>query len=105
MKANARLTIQKQTQRESDFGEHPEQWENLRVEAFLLTPLSGREYIQAQQVQSSVTHKAECPWFAGANSEMRLVTADESRVFGVESVVNRGERNRTLDWMLVEVNG
>lgn len=105
MKANARLTIQQQTRPESDFDEFPESWEDLRVERFVLTPLSSREYVAAQQIQSNTTHKAECPWFAGAKNDMRLVNADKTRIFNVESVVNRGERNRILDWQLVEVDG
>lgn len=110
MKAKARLTIQEQTQREGDFDEQPEKWKDIRVEKFVLMPLTAREFIQAQQMQSQVSHKGQCPWFAGYNTRergtaLRLMTADKSRTFHVESVVNRNEQNRILDWMLVEVNG
>ena len=98
-----RLSIQEKTQGESQYDEAPEQWTELRQEWFVITPLSSREFIQAQGVQSTVSHEGECPWFAGFNSRLRLVSGE--RIFNVESVVNRDERNRKLDWMLVEVNG
>jgi SPP1 family predicted phage head-tail adaptor len=73
---------------------------------FDIRPLSGREYVQAQQVQSTATHELRCVYFAGANTSMRL-TAGESetptRVFNVESVVNDNENNRSLVWRCQEV--
>lgn len=78
-----------------------------RKAKFKITPLSGREYVQAQQVQSNVTHELKCPYFAGANSSMRLtageVAATPTRIFNVESVVNENEANRFLVWRCVEV--
>lgn len=73
---------------------------------FEVRPLSGREYVQSQQVQSSVTHELRCAYFAGATTGMRL-TAGESdtptRIFDVESVVNEHEANRFLVWRVQEV--
>lgn len=115
MKANLRLNVLWKTREGGNFADDPaELWEVLCVEWFKLAPLSAREYVQAQQVQSGISHKAECPWFAGYNTTtdgmprgtaLRLANSDESRRFNVASVVNRDEGNRTLDWMLEEVNG
>ena len=98
-----RLTVQTLEHPADSFDESPESWADTRVEWFKVMPLSAREFIQAQGVESTVSHKAECPWFAGANTTMRLVSDD--RTFNVASVVNRYEQNRTLDWMLTEING
>ena len=100
MKANTRLTIEARTHVGDQFDESSDAWEAVRVEWFKLEPIAQGEYIQSEQIKSRTTHKGECPWFAGANSTMRLTSGE--RVFHVDSVVNRGERNRTLDWMLVE---
>jgi SPP1 family predicted phage head-tail adaptor len=78
-----------------------------RKAKFKIVPLTGREYVQAQQVQSNVTHELKCPYFSGANSSMRLTAGEEaatpSRIFNVESVVNEKEQNRFLVWRCVEV--
>lgn len=96
-----RLTIQHRTQVGDNFDEYPDRWEDLRQEYFRITPLSAREFVQSQGVESTVSHRGECPYFAGANSAMRLT--DGTRMFNVASVVNRNEQNRKLDWMLTEV--
>ncbi len=76
-------------------------------EWFEIRPLSGREYVQGQQVQSSVTHELRCVHFAGANTGMRLTAGEDAdnptRIFNVESVVNENEANRFLVWRVVEV--
>jgi SPP1 family predicted phage head-tail adaptor len=70
-----------------------------------IEPLTGREYIQAQQSESSVSHKIrteQLPQNLGpANPRMRLKFGD--RTFEALSVVNVEERNRELEWMCVEV--
>lgn len=72
-----------------------------RKERFLLEPLRGDELVVAQQVQSHVTHKGRCRYFPGANSRHWLELGN--RKFNVESVTNWMERNKFLDWRLVEV--
>lgn len=74
-----------------------------QIEWFEIRPLSSREYVQGQQIQSNVTHELKCHYFAGANTAMRLVTADGLRTFNVESVVNEDEANRHLVWRCTEV--
>jgi SPP1 family predicted phage head-tail adaptor len=98
-----RLTIEQRTGVEDGFGDAPDVWESVRVEWFVLLPNAQGEYTEGDQIKSRTTFNAECPYFAGANSEMRLVNGD--RVYTVDSVVNRDNRNRTLDWVLVQVNG
>jgi len=99
-----RLTVEHKTTESGNFSDSaPEKWEPLRVEWFSIEPLSGREYETAMQIKSAVTHKAESVYFQGATSELRLRTADKSRYFNVESVVNDKEQNRKLLWRLVEV--
>lgn len=78
-----------------------------RAARFKIKPVTGREYVQGQQFQSNITHELKCPYFAGANSAMRLTAGDDAgnptRIFNVESVVNENEANRFLVWRCVEV--
>lgn len=103
MNNNAFLIVEHKTSTDEGWDEQPEDWEELRREWFQLKPLSGTEYVQGQQVQSTVTHTARCVFFSGANSQLRLKSTDGlDRIFNVESAVNWMERNRFLDWRLAE---
>ena len=97
-----RMQVQQLDAAEDGWADGPgDRWETVREEMFLLRPTSGREYEQADQMQSDTTHEAKCHHFVGANSGMRLKYGE--RIFNVESVVNEMERNRFLAWRLVEV--
>ena len=82
------------------------QWTTVETQDADITPLRGREYEAAQQVQSGITHKIRTRMLratnAPATTAMRLVTKFDSRVFHVQSVLNIGERNRWLEWMCEE---
>lgn len=88
-------------------GEPPESWERIRQEWFESVPLSGAEYVWAQQTQATVSHKLECVFFAGAHPGMRLTAGNDAnnptRTFNVKSVLNEKEQNRKLVWMVEEV--
>lgn len=103
MRRNRLMTVQQQDEQDQ-FAETEAEWSDLRQEWFSLVPLSGEEYQHAQQTHSQVTHEGRCPYFAGANSQLRLTSESDSRVFHVESVINENERNRDLLWRLVEVS-
>jgi len=101
-KFQCRMSVQSLATVEDGFGSGaPDDWQEVRAEMFFLQPLRGQEYIAAQMTQSNTTHKGMCHYFAGANSKMRLKYGD--RIFHVDGVVNRFERNAFLDWQLVEV--
>ncbi len=101
---NTILHIETPVHRSELAGEPIGEYERSGVsEWFDIRPLSSREYVQGQQIQSSVTHELKCRHFAGANTAMRLVTADGLRTFNVESVVNENEANRHLVWRCTEV--
>lgn len=102
MKPNKYITIQHQTTPKDNWGDGPdEEWEELRKEWFLLSPLSGREYEREQKMEATTTHRGRCRYFEGADSKLRLVYGD--RIFNVQSVVNEEERNKWLVWRLIEV--
>jgi len=69
---------------------------------FEIRPLSSRELVIGQQIQSLATHELKCVFFAGAHSAMRLTNEAGTRVFNVDSVVNENEANRFLVWRAQE---
>jgi SPP1 family predicted phage head-tail adaptor len=101
------LNIEERTVGNELAGEPAETWVVTRREWFDLQPLTGSEYVQAQQVQANISHKATSPFLIGVSTKMRLTVKNEAgvnvRTFNVESVVNVGENNRELEWMLREV--
>lgn len=73
---------------------------------FSVESLSGREYMQAQQMQAAVSHRLMCEYLTGCNPRMRLTAGcdaeNPTRIFHVRSVVNVNEQNRELEWMCEE---
>ncbi len=83
-----------------------------------LLPISGRELIEAEQVQSQTTHKVYVNYgvsMSRVTTEHRMkirrpVTVNEAdpehdsnyRIFQIESIVNVNEANRELQMMVVE---
>lgn len=102
MNRDIRLTVEERTHVGDQFDESSDVWEVHSVGSlwFKLDAVPQGEYTQSDQIKSRTVFKAESEYVAGMNSTMRLTSGE--RVFHVDSVVNRGERNRTLDWMLVE---
>lgn len=85
----------------SELEGRPGEWREVGRVFAEITPLSGREYLQAQQMQASVTHRIRSEYLAGMTARMRLTHG--TRVFSVASVVNVDEKCRELEWMCTEV--
>lgn len=96
------------------FGKAKGEWTEVFQEFVQLEPLSGRELLQAQQIQSQTTHKATFHFRTDIDTKMRLrverpgvIDADPTkdsdwRIFHIESLVNVNEQNRELQLMLIE---
>lgn len=70
-----------------------------------LEPLSGRELLQAQQVQSRVTHKSRLRYRSDVTVTPAMRIKKGTRTFNVQEVRNVEERNVYLDLMLEEGTG
>ena len=64
-------------------------------------PLSGRELLQAQQMQADITHRVRFRYVSGVTAKMRV--AYGSRYFNILSVINDQERNREIVLMCKEL--
>lgn len=69
----------------------PENWSTVRLIWAAIDPVSGREFYEAEQSQSEVTHKIRCRWFPGLRTDQRLNL--RGRIFEIVSAINWGERN------------
>lgn len=64
--------------------------------------INGREYWQAEQVQSKVTTRIELDFLAGIDRSMRVLYG--ARTFQIVAVIDVGEMHRTLQLLCEEVN-
>lgn len=93
-------------------------WELVCREWVSLMPLGGREYIEAQQTNAQLTHTAKATYahtLSTVDTKCRMKIAkptpvDESnehadanyRIFHIERVLNNFERNRTIEFSVIE---
>jgi SPP1 family predicted phage head-tail adaptor len=63
-------------------------------------PLEGRELLQAQQVNASLTHRVTIRYRAGVAPTQRLRFG--TKTLEILSIVNPGEANRELQLLCVE---
>ena len=99
MKRNTRFEVQVPVEG-NDLDGIPSSWSTAGFAWGEFKTISGREYEQAQQMNSTTTHIIKTQYFKGATSAMRLVSND--RVFEVESVYNENERNMFSVWRCQE---
>ena len=96
-----RITIQSVTETEDTFGGTTEVWGTHATVWASIEPLSGRELLQAQQVQAEVTHRVRCRYVSGVTSKMRVLYG--ARYFNIITPINPEERNRELALMCKEL--
>jgi len=58
-----------------------------------IDPVSGREFYEAEQSQSQVTHKVRCRYFPGLETAYRIVY--RGRVLHIVSVIDWEERHES----------
>lgn len=68
-----------------------------------VTPLSGREYWRAAQVQPDVTHQVTIRYLPNVTTQMRVRRRGETdRFYQIGAVLNIDERNREMQLMCRE---
>ena len=65
-----------------------------------VTPLSGNEKLQAQQINASVTNKVTIRYLPGIDPAMRVVYG--TRNLQIVNVQNVNERDREIELLVVE---
>lgn len=68
-----------------------------------ITPLSGREFVEAKQRQIDATVRITIRYRADMLPTPNWRVKFGSRIYDIDSVINRDERGRTVDLMCREV--
>lgn len=102
---NTRLTLQQRSTTQDASGGQSTTWSDVATVWAFVRPLSGREIIAAQAVNSELTHQITIRWQAAyaspkAMAAMRLVAG--GRIFNIQSAANEREENRYLVMMATE---
>ena len=78
-----------------------EEWSNSFTTWANINPISGKEYYQAETINSDLTHKIRLRYRKGITSDMRILYNE--RIFYIISVINEYERNSFLQLMCREL--
>jgi SPP1 family predicted phage head-tail adaptor len=100
-----RAKLQQQVDTQDSFGQAVQTWATLATIWCQISPLSGREALIAQQVQSEITHQVICryrPELAVPKAVATYRLLFGARVFNITSSVNKDERNREITLMATE---
>ncbi|MEM8865372.1 MAG: phage head closure protein [Planctomycetota bacterium] len=99
-----RVTFERENRQGGDFGDGTVSWDAIEKNVpASIKPLTGRELIVAQQVQSQLTHRITIRWseaMAKVTTKDRIKYGD--RVFNIISRANVDERNIALEFMCTE---
>lgn len=96
-----RVTIQQLTRVEDEGGGYEENWADVATVWAAIKPLQGNERYEAQQVQSTLTHKVTIRYRVGIKPQMRIMY--QGRIFNIESVIDIDEHHRWLELLCSEV--
>jgi len=100
---NRRVTLQSSSDvQDSDTGKITKVWVDGEEIWANINPLSGRELMEAQKIQSKVTHRVKLRYYSSEDvtSNHRLKYND--RTFNISYVLNRDEANWEHELLCVE---
>ena len=95
-----RVELQKATYAQDGVGEPIETWATYAKRWAAVEPLSGRELLQAQQVNSEATIRVRLRFVSGVTQQQRLL--HNSRTLEIVSVIDPQERNAELELLCKE---
>lgn len=94
------IVIQRNTPTRSPAGDDEPAWTAFITTRAGVEPMTGREYLGSDQVQSETTHKFTIRYQAGITPAMRI--SWDSRLFDIQSVINVRELNKQIFIMTKE---
>ena len=101
---NTRVQVQEPVEVNGSEGELERTWLTIGSRWAHVEPLSGREFWQAQQVQSDVTHRVRMRYDRQITSKHRLLLSqyETGRVLNIAHVRVRDERKAEMELLCVE---
>ncbi len=94
-----RVIIERASTAVDEYGEEIETWATLTTVWAGVEPVSGKERIQGGQAKAITTHLIIMRHTDITNNDRINLSG---RIFNIESVINRDERNKELQIMAVE---
>lgn len=96
-----RVTIQQPVESEDQFRTPAVSWEPYATVWAAVEPLSGREFIEAQNTKSELSVRIRMRYLAGVTPGMRVLYG--ARIFDIKVVIDLEERHREMHLMCSEV--
>jgi SPP1 family predicted phage head-tail adaptor len=95
------LDIESRATTTDTYGGSTESWSTFVSVRGAIMPLSGREFFQADIVNSEITHRVHIRYIQGIKPTMRINF--NGRYFKIESVINYSEQNIELQLYCKEI--
>ena len=105
-KLRHRITLQQATESQDDLGQVTLSWSDYQDLWASVEPLSGREYMDAKQIQAGLTTRIIIRYWPGVTEQMRVVwtdPADVDHVYDIDSVIADPTHAREMMLMCSEV--
>ncbi len=96
------VTIQQDGNSANNYGEQESTWSTWKKWHIGITPLTGREYILAQQTTATVTHKVEMRYCEGLSPKTHRFLHDDGTVYEINAVLGDKRKNE-MTVMVTEV--
>lgn len=95
-----RITLQQRSSEQDSYGQPLTTWSDVATVWASVEPLSGRELMAAEAVQSEVTHQVVMRYRPGVTAKLRV--AYGSKIFDIQNVLDENERHRMLTLLCTE---
>lgn len=102
-KLRHRITLQKSVVTHDDIGQELEEWQDVATVWASVEPLSGKEYFNAQQINSAISTKIGMRYLPGITTDMRVYF--KRHPYNILSIINLEERNLYLQLLCSEKVG
>ena len=89
-----RCAIQRNTSTQDEFGQDQESWATIATRWGQVKPMSSKELVASNQVQSNATHEVKLRYDSSLNLTAKDRILYDGRFLNIESIINVGERNK-----------
>lgn len=100
-KLRHRLRFQTSSQVRDAHGGYALSWADSFTSWGAIEPLNGREYLEAQSINESISYRFRIRWRSGVDSDMRIIDTD-GLIYRIESVIHDKHARRELIIMAVQ---
>lgn len=96
-----RVSIQQRVEARNGYGELISTWSTLATVWGSVEPIRGREFFEAEQVQSEISTRVRIRYYDGITAQMRVLFG--SRKLQILAVIDVNERHKEMQLMCKEM--